>query len=322
MEDYGHRYADKKISAVDRELKKTYRTAQRELKKKLADFNKRFEKKNREMQRELADGLITDQEYKDWLSGQVFVRSRWQKQIDMITSVLFDHNRQAVNIVNNSRFDVFAENYNYSAFLAEKKIAYSFNLYNAESVARLILEDPKLLPEYKIDQAKDYKWNQQRVNNIVWQGIIQGKSVEEITQDLVKGLSAKNENRMRLFARTAMTGAENAGRQQQMNEAAEMGIEVMKQWMATHDGKTRDAHRGLDGQKVPVNEPFHSSLGDIMFPGDPNASPRNTYNCRCTMRTIYMKYNNGENYGKDVDRIDGKSYEEWKKGKQKKGDVH
>ena len=47
MEDYGHRYADKKISAVDRELKKTYRTAQRELKKKLADFNKRFEKKEK-----------------------------------------------------------------------------------------------------------------------------------------------------------------------------------------------------------------------------------------------------------------------------------
>ena len=313
--DYGHQYADKKISAVDRELKKTYRTAQKQLKEKLADFEKQFARKNKEKKKKLDAGEITQDEYRDWMTGQVFVRSRWQEQQRMINAVLLDHNRQAMNIVQNSTFDVFAENYNYNAYLAEMKMVGTFNLYNAEAVARLILGDPKLLPEWDIDKKKDYTWNQQKVNNILRQSIIQGKGIDEITQDLADGLATKNYNRMRLFARTAITEAENAGRQQQMNDAAAMGIEVKKMWIATHDNRTRDAHRGLDGDIVPYDQPFHSALGDIQRPGDPDADPANVYNCRCTMQTIYPKYDQGTTR---EETIDGQSYEEWKHGKIQK----
>lgn len=318
--DYGHRYADKKISAVDRELKTTYRKAQKELKEKLRDFNEQFSEKNREQKAKLKNGDITKEEYQSWLAGKVFVRSRWQEQIRMINAVLLDHNRQALNIVNTSRFDVFAENYNFNSYLAEKKMVGMFNLYNAEAVARLLVDDPKLLPEWKIDQKKDYVWNQQKVNNAIRQGIIQGKSVDEITADLTSGLCAKNAARMRMFARTAITGAENAGRQQQMKDAAEMGIEQEKEWDAVHDSVTRDAHRALDGQRVPWDQPFRSPLGDIMFPGDPSASMANVANCRCTMKTIYPKYDHSKPRG-EGETIDGQSYEEWKKGKQKRGEV-
>ena len=317
--DYGHQYADKKISAVDRELKKTYRTAQKQLKEKLADFEKRFARLNREKKRKLEAGEITKDEYRTWMEGQIFVRSRWQEQQRMINAVLLDHNRQAVNIVNNSRFDVFAENYNFNAYLAEKKLVGTFNVYNAESVARLILDDPKLLPEWNIDQEKDYKWNQQKVNNIVRQSIIQGKSINEIVDDLAEGLCTQNFNRMRLFARTAITGAENAGRQQQMSDAADMGIEVKKQWLATHDNRTRDKHRARDGETVPYNEDFS---GGLEYPGDPNGSPDDVYNCRCTMRTIYPKYDHGRSAKRgEGEVIDGQSYEEWKAGKKKRGEV-
>lgn len=332
--DYGHQYADKKISAVDRELKKTYRTAQKQLKEKLADFEKQFARKNKEKKKMLEAGEITQDEYRDWLTGQVFVRSRWQEQQRMINAVLLDHNRQAMNIVQNSTFDVFAENYNFNAYLAEMKMVGTFNLYNAEAVARLILGDPQLLPEWDIDKKKDYIWNQRKVNNILRQSIIQGKTIDEITEDLADGLSTGNYNRMRLFARTAITEAENAGRQQQMNDAAEMGIEVEKMWIATLDNRTRDAHRGLDGQTVPYNEPFHSSLGDIMRPGDPSAAPANVYNCRCCMQSIYPKYENenkrnprraygeyetenGEKRRFSYLTTDEEAYQEWKKGKKK-----
>ena len=39
----------------------------------------------------------------------------------------------------------------------------------------------------------------------------------------------------------------------------------------------------LDGQLADVDKPFHSELGDIMYPGDPEADPANVYNCRCTL---------------------------------------
>ena len=311
MSDYADRYTDKKISQVDRELRKTYRTAQKELKQKLADFNKRFAEKSKVMKERLKNGEITKDDYRDWLTGQVFVRSKWQSQIKAINGVLLDHNKQAINIINNGTLDVFAENYNYAAWKAESEIAASFTIYNAESVARLILGDPQLLPEWKINEKKDYQWNYDKVNNIVRQAIIQGKGVEEITKNLCERLSSTNESKMRMFARTALGSAQNAGRQAQMDDAVEMGIEVNKRWVATHDGVTRDSHRALDGEEVPENQPFSNGL---MFPKDPKGAPEEIYNCRCRMVAIYPKYEDRTepDYTEGM-IIDGQSYREWKK---------
>ena len=62
-----------------------------------------------------------------------------------------------------------------------------------------------------------------------------------------------------------------------------MGIKLKKRWLSTLDNRTRHAHALLDGQTQPNDKPFHSILGDIMFPGDPSATPANIYNCRCTL---------------------------------------
>ena len=125
---------------------------------------------------------------------------------------------------------------------------------------------------------------------------------------------------MKMFARTAITGAQNAGRQQQMEDAAKKGIEVNKKWLATLDNRTRDAHRHLDGREVPYDQSFPSDLGLIRYPGDPNAKPANVYNCRCTMVTIYPKYEDRSKPDKRQSKtIDGMTYQEWKKGKQRKG---
>lgn len=319
--DYGERYADKKISAVNRELRKTYRTAQAELKKKLYDFEKRFAAKNKQKKLELEAGKISKQDYKDWLTGQVFIRTQFEQNIKKVNAVLLDCNRQALNIINNARFDVFAENYNYNAWKAEREIAVSFNVYSAESVARLMLDDPQLLPKWKIDEKKDYIWNYNKVNNIVRQGIIQGEGVPEITERLCNGLASSNESKMRMFARTAINSAQNAGRQKQMEDAAAMGIDVAKRWIATRDSRTRDAHRDLDGKEVPFDKPFKSQLGDIMFPGDPTAPAANVFNCRCTMVTIYPKYEDRSKQWGEGDTVEGVPYEEWKKGKKARGEV-
>lgn len=320
MADYGSKVTDRAISQADKELRKTYQQAKREMQKKLSDFKKRFAAKDKEKRKQRDEGKITEEQYQQWLSGQVFIRHQWESKVEQINQVLLDHNRQAMKLVSEKRFDVFAENYNINAFEAEKRIAISFNVYSAESVAQLMLDDPRLLPEWKIDKKKDYTWNSQKVNNIIRQGIIQGESVDQITDRLCDELSSQNNKKMRMFARTALNSAQNAGRQKQMEDAAEMGIEVKKQWLATLDNRTRDAHRGLDANIVPFNRPFHSSLGDIMFPGDMNAAPANVYNCRCAMRSLYPKYEdeNAPDWRED-ETIDGQTYAEWKQGKKKKG---
>lgn len=60
------------------------------------------------------------------------------------------------------------------------------------------------------------------------------------------------------------------------------GADVVKQWDATLDGRTRDSHRRVDGEIRELDEKFSNGL---MFPGDPNGSAAEVVNCRCTSNT-------------------------------------
>lgn len=80
---------------------------------------------------------------------------------------------------------------------------------------------------------------------------------------------------------TALHKAQDMSLDQAVNSGAVRADAVSIVWRSAHDSRVRDAHRELDGQKIRKGGVFQSSLGPIRFPGDPNASPANTVNCRC-----------------------------------------
>lgn len=324
MPDYGDKMANRAIKTVDRRLKATYVKANRELHKKLDDFTRKYAVKDAVKRQQLADGKITAAEYADWKAGQVFQRKEWEHKCASVAQVLFRSNEEAAEIIHNHKLDVFSGNYNFMAYIGEKtlnkegvKAGVSFDVYNTQAVARLVQKDPQTLPKWKIDEPKDYKWNLKKVNNIIKQGIIQGESIPQMTDRLCKDLCTMNENKMRMFAQTAITGAQNAGRQKQMEDAADMGINVSKQWIATQDRRTRRAHLLRDGDEVPYNEEFS---GGLEYPGDPDGDPDDVYNCRCTMITVYPDYQSGSDSRRAVEEADEEDFEEWLKEKQEEID--
>ena len=82
----------------------------------------------------------------------------------------------------------------------------------------------------------------------------------------------------------------NHERDQQFGAMApDLGLEVVKRWIATPGPRTRAAHRAANGQEVPLDKPFIVGGEPMMFPLDPGASARNTVNCRCTYRRVFRK---------------------------------
>lgn len=98
----------------------------------------------------------------------------------------------------------------------------------------------------------------------------------------MKSASARFIQRLIRTARTAVTAAQNGGRQDVYTLAKAMGIALKKEWLATLDARTRPAHRVADGQQVDVDEPFILDGYKLMFPGDKSAPAYLVYNCRCT----------------------------------------
>lgn len=322
------RYTDKIFSQLESQISGIYKEARKDIAGKIAEFTRKHRVKDKEMQKKLKKGEITQTQYQQWLTGQIFIGNQWQHKKDQINETIKHVMQEASNLSHGKAIDVFAENGNYTAFDIEQntKGAVNFSLYDATTVSRLIREEPELLPRKVVNGKKLEAWNQKQIANSISQGIIQGETIDQISKRVARDTCISAGRSSMLYARTAVTGAQNAGRVERMKEAQEMGIQIQKRWMCTLDGRTRDAHRNLDGQTVDVDEPFKSDLGDIMYPGDPSAHPANVYNCRCTLVNIYPKYQQNfertaylpddEGGHKRYKTIRDMTYNEWKASKQ------
>lgn len=314
--DYGHVYTNKEISKLQHELDEIYKEAESDIRRKMDDFNRRYEAKEKIYAKQVEDGKISQEDFDAWKRGQVFQGEQWRAKHDQIIQTMHDTNRIATDMINGKTSNIFAVNANYMSYDIEHKakVDFGFGIYDNATVTNLIKNDPHLLPEWKIDEQKDYIWNNKKVNRSVTQGIIQGESLDKIADRLCEKLVSTNENKMKTFARTAMTGAQNAGRMQSLRNAKNLGIDLQKEWMATLDAHTRDSHKGMDTEKANIDDTFSNGL---MYPGDPRGAAKEVYNCRCTMVSDVKKY--PAQY-KRYDNIDGKpienmSYRDWYKAK-------
>ena len=212
--------------------------------------------------------------------------AKYRTMVAQTAAELNNVNKTAAAYVNDKLPEIYSVNYNEVSTDLGKKVGYSFDLADKNTVARLATQNDQLVPS-----ITDVKWNRMALNAEVTQGIIQGESIDKIKMRFQRVLGM-DRSCSRRNARTAVTAAENRGRMDMMHDAEELGIEVKKVWMAILDNRTRDAHAELNGVAVDVDEPFENELGEIMFPGDSDAEdPANVYNCRCTLG--YNIYKNG-----------------------------
>lgn len=292
MSDYGERARESVERQLELRLKQTYTQAQKDILRKLDDFTSKFNRKDKIMRSQMDKGLISEDEYQRWLAGQVFMGAQWEEKVKDITDMLCDVRGDDLKMIHDSQISVFKDNANYQAYKMEHDIGknFGFDLYDEDTVKRLIREKPELLPRKIVDKKKHNFWNQGIISNCVTQGIIQGESIPKIAKRIANTTANHDLNASTLYARTAMTSAQNSGRMEMLREAKDKGINVKKKWMSTHDARTRDSHVRLDGQVQEVEKPFKSDFGKIEYPGDPKAHPGDVYNCRCTLVYVYPDY--------------------------------
>lgn len=322
--DPAAKFTDDKLLDLGSKLRNVYQAAASDLYAKQTSWIAAHEKRVEKYQRMVEAGELSKADYEAWMRGQLFQEQAWALKRGQLARTMAEADKRALEMINEGKLEVFAENANYMMFGIEQGTGATaaFGLYDAGAVLRLVKDEPNLLPMPEIDEEKDYQWYNKIINNAVTQGIIQGESLDKICLRISEESGERGLNALRRNARTAYTGAQNAGRVEGLKRARdELGIHVKKRWMSTLDDKTRDSHQDLDGKTAEIDEPFESLLGPIMFPGDPDADPGNVYNCRCTLTYVYPKYNTAA-----VNRADGETgenvgavtYREWKEAKEKK----
>lgn len=299
MPDKGQRATDAEYRRLRAKVKDVYTQAYKEIEQKAQEYAQAHAQREAKYRQQVKDGKMSQADFDAWMRGQAFQGSQWQAKRQQMADTLYHADQVAQEMVNDSRFSVFAENANYieRSIGKETGLRASFGVYDADTVRRLAKEEPDLLPPKKlVGKDKSYKWYNRQIQTAITQGIVQGEDMRQIAHRIGKQTGETSMTAMLRNARTMHTGAQNAGRIEGLHRAQALGIKVKKQWMATLDDRTRDTHADLDGQVVDVDEDFVTSAGNkISYPGDPDAAPEEVWNCRCTL--IYVYDDNQEKTG-------------------------
>lgn len=166
---------------------------------------------------------------------------------------------------------------------------------------------------------KDFK---QKVKDTITRGIASGSTY----RDMANQLSLVTDEELYKSYRIARTEGHRITAEAKLNsmkKAKQQGADVVKQWDATLDGKTRKNHRKLDGEWVEVDGYFEIGNRKVKAPGKFGKASEDI-NCRCILltrprwavdkrRTKQAVISN--EYGEEIETlVNVKNYADYKKG--------
>lgn len=326
--DKGYDLTEKELKALEKRIYDSYKEAYDGLTDIIKEYFAKFADRDEAEKARMDAGEITEEQYKQWRLAQIGRGKRFESLRDKVAERMTNANAAAVAYVNDATPGIYSLNRNFAAYTIEQVTGdVGFDLWDEQTVKRLIVEQPELMPYYPPKRALkrgiDLAWGKKQITASVTSAILQGKSIKHMADDLQSRIVTMNRDSAIRTARTAVTGAQNAGRMDSYFAAEKMGIKCRKEWMATLDGRTRHSHAMLDGEVVDNDKKFSNGC---RFPGDPNGTPAEIYNCRCTLVSVIegIDTSRGRRRARDPetgknDLIENMTYAEWAGWKQKTG---
>lgn len=287
-DDFMSNAMDKRLEDLEEEISAIYTLAAEDATENLDNYLTAFEKAKEKMYARYIEGEISEQEYREWLENMIVRREEYQAMISSLTDILTNADIAAMALVEGELPYVIAQSYDFGQFVGslmadrEGMDHVSFRIYNADSVQAIIRDNPDLIP--MVDVPVDQAWNRTHLRRELTASIINGDSIPDVARRL-RRITSMDQNAAIRNARTAMTAGENLGRNESYNRIRSQGIEMVKEWSATYDSRTRDTHRLLNGtranEKGLFGEGILDSLGEplMKFPGDPKGAAAEIYNC-------------------------------------------
>lgn len=194
---------------------------------------------------------------------------------------------------------------------------------NQESVVRAVTLDSQISEGLYSRLGEDVSALKKKIAAEVSRGVANSSTSVDISRQIrshMMGLYGKGTGgalyRALLIARTEGGRIQNQAAMDACTTAKTKGANVVKQWDATLDRKTRKSHARVDGEVRELDETFSNGL---MYPHDPNGGAAEVCNCRCALlqRSRWALDDDVEkmnNFSKQLEHFDSpKGYKDFKK---------
>ena len=114
--DPGTLATDDQVIKLEKEIRKVYGDAAKEMKGQLKELQDYFNKALPEMTSKLYDGEISQAEYDKWVQMQVLQKDIVKQKIDQLSGTMLEANKKALGMVNGDQVSVFADNANWQSY--------------------------------------------------------------------------------------------------------------------------------------------------------------------------------------------------------------
>ena len=151
------------------------------------------------------------------------------------------------------------------------------------AAVKAVTIDSKLKSDLYTELGIDLTQFKKTIAAEITRGIASGMLYSDMMRN-IKNAGGVPLSRARTIVRTEAGRVQEQATFDAAKGAKAKGADVVKQWSAVLDGKTRDSHRRLDGQIREINEPFTLGKRKAMHPHDFGVASEDI-NCRCTMLT-------------------------------------
>ena len=149
------------------------------------------------------------------------------------------------------------------------------------NVAKAVQTDSKLSKTLYQAMGMYLKPLKKKVTQELTRGFAAAMHVNDIARNIAQRTRIGYSNAIRI-ARTEGHRINTAAAMDAQRAAKERGADIVKQWDATLDGRTRKSHRKLDGQIRKLDEPFEVNGHKADAPGH-FGRPEEDINCRCVV---------------------------------------
>lgn len=254
-----------------KELQQVFKKARQDVQEKISELNSRTDMQN--------------------LQSIIYQKKYQQAILDQINEALADLKSGQYKTVEEYLVESYDNGYIGMMYSLQSQGIPMIMPINDRDVVRALTTDSKLSSKYyqsnplKGRLAENVDLLKQRVRSNLSRGIIAGKSWLDVAVDIASGMNNPFDIALKDAMRIVRTEGHRVHQQGFLDagdKAKDKGADILKQWDATMDRKTRPAHQQADGQIVEWDDYFTVG-GEKMKAPSVGGSAKNVCNCRCQL---------------------------------------
>ena len=257
-----------------KELKKIYEDAAKEVEQKIRISNGKID-----LLLSVYDEL--DDKQKSLLQSQIYQKKFQENLKKQLDELIGNLNADSYDSITRYLTDSYYTGYIGTMYDIQGQGIPLITPINEKQVTRAMTLNTKLSVPLYTRMGIDVGVLKKQIAKHISRGIATSSPYAHIARN-IDGASNIGFNKAMRIARTEGHRIQVLSANDAQHAAKAKGCEVVKQWDATLDGRTRPMHRLLDGKLAEIDEPFVVDDIEVMYPGGFGIASQDV-NCRCAL---------------------------------------